>query len=198
MSTVPGDEQDVADMHRLARGQDAALNELMGRHGDRLFHYLIRLLQNESDAEELAQESFVRVYQHRARFDSTQRFSTWLYAIASNLARDRIRWRMRHPQVSLEAETDSPAGGALSDVLPDQKPSPSQRLEHSERVAAIRSAVAALPEDLRVPLVLAEYEERSQAEIARVLDCSVKAVEMRLYRARQQLRASLAGLLTSG
>ena len=66
------------------------------------------------------------------------------------------------------------------------------------RVAAVRRALAALPEELRVPLVLAEYEERSHAEIAEVLDCSAKAVEMRIYRARQQLRATLAGLLKDG
>jgi RNA polymerase sigma-70 factor (ECF subfamily) len=190
MSTGTSEDQDVVDMERLAAGHDAALNGLMERHGERLFHYLIRLLQNESDAADLAQESFVRVYQHRASFDRKQKFSTWLYAIASNLARDRYRWRARHPQVSLDAEVEE-SGGALADVLPEQKPSPSQTMEASERAVAVRAAIADLPEDLRLPLVLAEYENQAQADIAVVLDCSVKAVEMRLYRARLQLRERL-------
>lgn len=177
-------------MERLAAGHDSALNGLMERHGERLFHFLIRLLQNEGDAEDLAQESFVRVYQHCSRFDTKQKFTTWLYAIASNLARDRFRWRARHPQVSLDAESEE-AGGTLTDVLTDQEPSPIQSMEAIERAAAVREAIAALPEDLRLPLVLAEYQNQTQAEIAEVLDCSVKAVEMRIHRARQQLRERL-------
>ncbi|HXT39241.1 MAG TPA: sigma-70 family RNA polymerase sigma factor [Candidatus Angelobacter sp.] len=196
MNTGTSENEDIVDMERLAAGYDAALNNLIERHGERLFRFLTRLLQNESDAEDLAQESFVRVYQHRARFDSRQKFSTWLYAIASNLARDRFRWRARHAQVSLDTESEE-TGGALADRLPEQTASPSQSIEASERTAAVREAVAALPEDLRLPLVLAEYEERPQAEIAKILDCSVKAVEMRIYRARQQLRKRLQSLFAA-
>ena len=150
----------------------------MARHAERLFHYLIRSLQDEGDSEDLAQETFVRVYQHRAKFDHHQRFSTWLYAIASNLVRDRFRWRARHPQVSLETETET-RGSGFHEVLPENRPSPRETLEAEERAATVRRAVAALPEELRLPLILAEYEERSQAEISEILKCSVKAVEMR-------------------
>ena len=90
-------------MARLVGGHAASLNELMDRHGERLFHYLVRCLQDDEDAGDLAQETFVRVYQNREKFDARQSFSTWLYAIASNLVRDRYRWRRRHPQVSLDA-----------------------------------------------------------------------------------------------
>src|SRR5688572_32496688 len=77
------DELDAANMTRLATGHDVALNALMEGHGERLFHYLLRCLQNEDEAADLAQETFVRVYQHRAKFDARKKFSTWLYAIAS-------------------------------------------------------------------------------------------------------------------
>ena len=197
MSTGTREDPDAADMERLAAGQDTALDGLMERHGERLFHYLIRLLQNESDAADAAQESFVRIYQHRSRFDTRQKFSTWLFAIASNVARDRLRWRVRHPQVSLDAQIEE-NGLRVLDNLPDQTPSPRQRLEASERASAVRDAVAALPEDLRLPLVLAEYEGRAQAEIAEILDCSIKAVEMRMYRARKQLREQLRSVLEKG
>jgi len=187
----PGPEpNDAADMQQLVNGHDAALNSLMERHGERLFHYLVRHLQNEEDAAEIAQEAFVRVYQHRAKFDARQKFSTWLYTIATNLARDRLKWRARHPQVSL----NQPVGEGnheLGDALPDAKPRPDDALAASERTQAVRDAIAALPEDLRAALVLSEYELLANAEVAQVLGCSVKAVESRIYRAKQRLRELL-------
>ena len=180
-------------MARLIAGGDGALNDLMARHGERLFHYLIRVLQDEAEAADVAQETFARVYLNREKFRASNRFSTWLYTIATNLSRDLLRRRSRRPQVSLESPTAEDA--TIKDVLPSMDPTPTEHLELSERAAAVRREIAALPEDLRVPLVLAEYEDQSHAEIAAVLDCSAKAVEMRLYRARQQLRARLTPLL---
>jgi RNA polymerase sigma-70 factor (ECF subfamily) len=194
MNSAPTDEQDRTDMARLVAGHEAALGDLMERHGEKLFRYLVRSLQSEDEAADLAQETFVRVYQNRAKYDPQLRLSTWLYAIAGNLVRNRYQWRARHPQVSLDAENES-SGGSLGDSLPESRPSPSETVQAGERSAAVRRAVTALPEDLREPLILAEYEELSQAEIAVILHCTPKAVEMRLYRARQQLRTSLGRLL---
>ena len=176
-------------MTRLAEGHDAALGSLMDRHSERLFCYLLRQLNNETDAADLAQETFVRVYQNRARFRTQQRFSTWLYAIATNLLRDRFRWHKRHPQVSLDAQTE--LGSSLQDTLRDVVASPSEQLETSERAEEVRCAVQSLAVELRTPLILSEYEGMSHAEIAEVLNCSAKAVEVRLYRARGQLRKQL-------
>jgi RNA polymerase sigma-70 factor (ECF subfamily) len=187
-------EEDGQDMAQLAGGHDAALNKLMDRHVERLFHYLVRSLQNEEDAADLAQETFARVYQNRSKFDPRQKFSTWLYAIASNLVRDRYRWRTRHPQVSLDAPNEA-AGNDFGESLPAQDRLPGEAVQERERAEAVRQAVAALPEALRIPLILAEYEEKSQVEIGGIIGCSAKAVEVRLYRARQHLRASLAPLL---
>ena len=188
------DEQDIRDMERLVAGHDAALNDLMSRHAEKLFHYLVRSLQDESDAEDLTQETFVKIYQNRTRFDPKQKFSTWLYAIASNLVRDHYRWRSRHPQVSLEAE-DQHTETNLKDTLRASEPTPDQNLQEHERAVAVRHAVAQLPEELKQPLILALYQELPQAEIATILKCSTKAVETRIYRARQQLRTKLAQLL---
>jgi RNA polymerase sigma-70 factor (ECF subfamily) len=194
MNAAPGDEQDALDMARLAGGHDAALNDLMDRHAPRLFHYLVRSLQNQDDAADLAQETFARVYQNRRLFDRRRKFSTWLYAIATNLVRDRYRWRTRHPQVSLNAENGQ-TDASLKDTLRAVDLAPDGALEARERADAVRQAVAALPLELRQPLVLAVYEGRSQAEIGKILDCSAKAVETRLYRARQRLRESLRKFL---
>jgi RNA polymerase sigma-70 factor (ECF subfamily) len=194
MNAPTADEQDAQDMARLVGGHEAALNDLMDRHAEKLFHYLIRSLQDQDDAADLAQETFVKVYQNRSKFDQEQRFTTWLYAIASNLVRDRYRWRSRHPQVSLDAENDS-TEGSLGDNLRASLPSPDAQAETQERSASVQKAVAALPEELRQPLILAIYQELSQAEIAAILKCSVKAVETRIYRARQQLRVLLADMM---
>lgn len=194
MNAPDPDELDLQDMNRLKAGDDAALNSLMERHAGKLLTYLVRCLQNEDDAADAAQETFVKVYRSRARFDARQRFSTWLYTIAANLVKDRYRWRSRHRQVSLDAENDV-AGDSFRDSLPGSDPLPHERAEAEERSKIIRRAVAALPEELRQPLILAEYEERSHAEIGTILGCSAKAVETRIYRARQRLRVSLGGLL---
>ncbi|HZL44334.1 MAG TPA: sigma-70 family RNA polymerase sigma factor [Verrucomicrobiae bacterium] len=195
MNTTTSDAQDLADMARLCAGHESALNGLMERHAGRLSAYLVRVLQDEAEASDLAQESFVRVYLHRDRFKPAARFSTWIYAIATNLARDRLRRISRHPHVSMESPQPDAAG--LNQVLAIDEPNPHESLVFAERAAAVRNAVAELPEDLRVPLILSEYEDQSNAEIAAVLDCSAKAVEMRLYRARQQLRTKLGPLLQS-
>jgi len=182
-------------MLRLAQGQDAALNDLMERHSPKIYSYLLRSLQNEDDAADLAQETFVRVYENKGNFDPAQKFTTWLYAIASNLVRDRFRWRARHPQVSMDAESAESSAG-LKHILTDPQATPDECLQSSERADAVRRAVGQLPEELRTPLILAVYQGLSQAEIGEILGCSVKAVETRIYRARNQLRESLGRLLS--
>lgn len=181
-------------MEALRAGDELALNRIMARHREKLFHYLIRSVQNESEALDLAEEAFVRVFLNREKFNSKLRFSTWLYAIATNLARDRLRWFSRHRNVSLDAvtaENERP----LVDSLAEAKPQPHEQLQTEERVTEIRTALAQVPEDLRTPLILAEYENLSHVEIAQILKCTPKAVETRIYRARQQLREKLKHLL---
>ncbi len=178
-------------MARLAAGDDAALNDLMERHGGKLSRYLTRCLQDQNLAADLAQETFVHVYRHRLKFDPRHKFSAWLYRIASNLVRDHWRHVARHPEVLI-------AEDALSETVAGREPLPGERMQAQERAAAVRAAVAALPEELRVPLVLAEYEERSHVEIGEILGCTAKAVETRIYRARQRLHVKLNKLLRLG
>jgi RNA polymerase sigma factor (sigma-70 family) len=184
------DARDRADMERLANGQDAALNDLMERHATPLFHFLCRMLNNEDDANDLAQETFVRVYRARENFRPHEKFTTWLYTIASNLARNHFRWRSRHPNVSLEAESET-ADQTLGSSLPTNDLMPSDQALVTERAAAVRAAVHQLPEDMREAVVLCEWEECSVAEAATILKSTSKAIESRLYRARQLLRKKL-------
>ncbi len=151
-----GDEADQRDMERLAQGHDGALDDLMERHGLRLFHYLLRQLP-ESDAEDCTQETFVRIYLNRAKFRLGAKFSTWLYTIATNLARDCQRRKTRHPEVSGDVEGEG-GSGTLLETTPDCGENPREALLAGERTGEVRQAVQALPEELREALILYEYK----------------------------------------
>ena len=178
-------------MTRLRGGDDLALNDIMARWQQPLANFLTRFCGNEATALDLAQETFVRVYEARARYDTRGKFATWLYTIAGNLARNFHRWHQRHLTVSLDAPTDE-SGGTLAKHLPDAAPAPDATAATSERASAVRAAIAELPEDQRTAVLLSEFEDRSYADIAALLGCTPKAVETRLYRARQSLRETLA------
>jgi RNA polymerase sigma factor (sigma-70 family) len=188
MEADPGANPSDEDcMIRLQAGDDAALAPLMQRWEAPVKRFVFRLIGNAAEADDLAQEVFVRVYQKRASYRRGAKFSTWCFAIAANQAKNRLRWWKRRPALSLEAWTD--AGGEAAD--PAGVPAADEAVRR-ERIAAVQAAVAALPFDLRTALVLFEYEGQSMAEIAEALGCTPKAVENRLYRARQQLRQALS------
>ena len=186
---------DAADMARLCAGRSEALDSLMERHQTRLLHWLIRLTGSEASAEDIAQDTFVRVFEKCHQFRPAARFSNWLYTIAANLVRDAKRFHKRHPHLSLELESSPGAGDSLSDRLAESGPDPAEECETGERAQAVRFAIAALPEDQRLALILAEYEDLSLADIAVITQSSLKAVESRLYRARKELRRTLAAWL---
>jgi RNA polymerase sigma-70 factor (ECF subfamily) len=190
MPTPDIDASDRAAMARLASGEDRALNELMERHAPSVFRFLCGMLGNEDDANDLAQETFVRVYRARDRFHPEQRFSAWLFTIAGNLARNHLRWRARHPSFSLDA-ADEATGQSLGDSLPAPEGDPGHAAAAGEQAETVRRAVQQLPEDLREAIVLCEWEDLTVAEAAVILDTTPKAVESRLYRARQILRERL-------
>ncbi|MEI6351415.1 MAG: sigma-70 family RNA polymerase sigma factor [Verrucomicrobiota bacterium] len=181
------DPDDAKAMARIQAGDDCALNELMTRWQQPLAAFLFRYTGQETTAIDLAQETFVRAYENRQRYRGGQ-FSSWLFAIAVNLAKNHVRWQSRHPAVSLDALVEEPAGRNLR----SNTASPSDEAASAELAAAVRDAVQALPHDLKTVTLLFEYQEQSHREIADALGCSAKAVETRLYRARQILREKLA------
>src|ERR1035441_3305240 len=167
-------EADVSAMQRLQGGDDLALNEIMGRWKQPLASYLLRQLGNHEDALDLTMETFVRVYESRHRYAPSARFARWFFTIATNLARNHVRWKERHPEVALETgeEEKSPL-----DQLADDAPSASKQLEAKERAKAVQKAITDLPLDLRTAILLFEYEGLSHAEIALIEGCSIKAIE---------------------
>jgi RNA polymerase sigma-70 factor, ECF subfamily len=192
MTELPEDV-DGSAMRRLREGEDLALNEIMERWQKRVTSYLLRLTGSEIVATDLAQETFVRVYQSRNRYRPAGKFSTWLFAIASNLARERFRWLKRHPTASLN-DADK-AERPLSERVAADGLNPSEEVEKAEHAKAVRDAVMFLPDDLREAVVLFEYEDMSYEQISAITGCSRKAVETRLYRARGILRERLKRLL---
>jgi len=182
----PSDEE---LMGRLQGGDDAALALLMQRWETPVKRFLFRIVGNGAEAEDLAQDTFLRIYTRRGIYRKGAKFSTWCFSIASNQAKNRLRWWRRRPSVSLGAWTD--AGGDTADETRIGEPA-SLKADSHEQAARVRAAIAALPLALRTALVLFEYEERSTAEIAAALHCTPKVVENRLYRARQRLRQALS------
>lgn len=177
--------EDAALMRRAQSGDEAAFTELMQRWELPVKSVIARMILNASEAEDLAQETFVRLWQHRARFDPAKAVKPWILGIAVNLARNRLRWWKRRPLVALDEWTETPASASGRDV--DSR----QHLEEREKTIATREAIAALPRELREAIVLYEYEQMSYAEIATALNATPKAVETRIARARGKLRASL-------
>lgn len=174
-------------MSRLQAGDDRGLDALMSRWQMPLRRFIYRSLHNEADALDLAQETFVRIYTHRAKFRTNAKFSTWLFSIALNLCRDRLRRHVARPTVPLDEAVLASAGAAdPSGHAPDSD------LLRAETAQTVRGAVEALPEPLKTAVLLCEYEDLSLAEAAGVAGCSAKAIETRLYRARAVLRESLA------
>jgi RNA polymerase sigma-70 factor (ECF subfamily) len=187
------DDADLARMTRLIEGDDLALNELMERWQKPLLSFILRYVGNEADSIELAQETFVRVYHNRQRFNFKSKFSTWLFTIGVNLCRNHARWRDRHPTIALES-AQATEEAAQQNVSVSVAETPSRSLERSELVQQVRQTIEKLPHKLKTVVLLYEYENLSYDDIAKVLGCTQKVVETRLYRARKLLRQNLAGI----
>lgn len=177
--------EDTPLMTRVQSGDEAALGELMARWERPVKAIIGRLVLNSRDADELAQETFVRVWQQRAKFRPSAQVRPWIFSIAINLARNRLRWWRRRPEIALEDWTGMPAETASGAAITEQ----------SERRRAVQEAIADLPVNLREALVLSEYEQLSHAEIGRIVAATPKAVETRVARAREKLRRRLANWL---
>ncbi len=194
MDTVLPDEHETSDeayMLALQQGDDAALAKLMERWERPVKAFIFRMGVPMPDVDDVAQDAFVRLYQKKAAFRAGAAFKPWMLTIAGNLARNRRRWGFRHPAGSLE-EHIAATGRDPGD---DRAVSPAAQAEASSRHAEVRKMVSDLPPPLREAVVCVELEDMSYTEAAKVMACTEKAVETRLYRAKQALKRSLRSLL---
>lgn len=178
---------DLAELHALQRGEEAALNRLITRWERRLFGFAWRYVRNTADAQDLVAEVFVRLFQQRARLKADTNLSAWLFTTLANLCHNHHRWRRRHAASSLDADADLERGGALA----GDAPLPAAALEEREQLDALAAEIDRLSPELKTTLLLHHYERLSYREIAEITGCSEGGVDTRLYRARAKLREML-------
>jgi RNA polymerase sigma-70 factor (ECF subfamily) len=180
--------QDLVWMARVKLGDTGALRELVEAHQGRVIGTVAKMLGDAADAEDIAQQVFIRVWKSAARYEPTAKFTTWLFKITRNLVFNELRRRKRHPAQSLDA--------ANSDDRPLQAPdhgvkAPDTALLDDEMQRAIQSAIEELPETQRLAVILRRYDDVPYEEIGEILELSVPAVKSVLFRARTELREKL-------
>ena len=180
---------DSAVVTAFLSGEERAFSELVERYQTRLLNFIYRTIGDRDRAEDLVQEVFIRVYRHLHRFDRSKKFSTWVYTIASNLAKNELRNRSRNPLVLFQTmqgasdDEDRPLQFEDSTSRPDDM----YRKRHLREL--VEDTVAKLPEHHRQVFVLRELEGKSYEEIAEITDCNLGTVKSRLNRARTAFAA---------
>src|SRR4051794_39584395 len=185
------DAEDVRLMALTASGDTAAFEELVQRHQGLVVGTIARMLGSNSDVEDLAQQVFLRVWRSAGRYEPRAKFTTWLLKITRNLVFNEMRRTKRQAQIPIQPD---PQGEDLP-VKDESVQSPAETMLEHELQQAIESAIAELPGNQRMALILRRYEGRSYEEIAEILELSVPAVKSVLFRARTELRARLANYL---
>ncbi len=181
--------RDLLWMARIKEGDTQALTELIEAHQQRVVGAVTRMLGDDSDAEDIAQQVFIRVWKSAPRYEPTAKFTTWLFKIMRNLVFNEVRRRKRHPTRALEGVVEE--GDRPMQTADLNAKSPAASMLDDEMQAAIQQAIEQLPEVQRMAIILRRYDEFSYEEIAAILELSVPAVKSLLFRARTDLRERL-------
>jgi RNA polymerase sigma-70 factor (ECF subfamily) len=179
---------------RFKSGDQAAFNEMVSRYWDRIYAMVNQLLRNQQDAEEVTQDAFIRAHRGLANFRGDSAFSTWLYQIATNLARNRYWYwwrRKRDKSVSFDAPVSADNTTTLADIIPAELETPEDATVTQEFVSRIATGMEKLSAKHREILVLRNIKNLSYEEIAAILGISVGTVKSRIARARESLRAKM-------
>jgi len=189
---------DVQLMLDVKAGDEASFELLLQRYRTPLVNFLFRMVRNREQAEDLAQEVFLRVYRAREEYVPSAKFTTWLFRIATNLALNSMRDNRYHKlEVSIDAPValDSEDGDERPLDVAEKHPNIEQHLVEDVRVKMIRHAINKLPEKQRAAVLLHKYQELDYTEIAKILSCSESALKSLLFRAYEALRVELAPLV---
>ncbi len=185
-------DPDIRLMLRVRADEPGAFEELVTSYQHRLIAVMHHLVGSKEEAEDLAQEVFLRVYRAREKYAPQAKFSTWLFTIANNLALNALRSRQRKPVVPLAVHDSGPLGPRPAEQLVhDRAAQPMQRMQQQELAAIIQVAIQGLNERQRMAVILNKFEDMNYAEIAEVMNLSTKAVKSLLSRARMNLRVAL-------
>lgn len=183
---------DAALVERALENDLAAFEQLVSRYQTKIVSYATRMLGNQDDGEDVAQEVFIKAYRSLESFRGASSFSTWLYRIATNLCIDRVRKRKRSPQeaYSLDEPLDKDEERGGRD-LPDTTAEPMRNVERDELRQQVRLTVAEMPEKLRSVLLMCDIQGMSYEDIAESLQCPIGTVKSRLFHARADLARRL-------
>jgi RNA polymerase sigma-70 factor, ECF subfamily len=191
-------DPDAALMLRVKAGDVRAFEELVVKYKQPIVNLMYRMIRDLDEAEDLAQNVFVRVFQSAPRYTVSAKFSTWIFTIARHLCLNEIRRRGRHPAESLETSQTDCEEQAPRQYADTRDISAPQAFMQGELEAKIHEAIAALPGKQRLALALCREEELSYEEIARILDCSVSATKSLIHRGRETLKQKLKPYLQTG
>lgn len=183
-------EEDLALIVRIKAGDFAAFETVVNKYESRIFNHCMKFLNNQEDAEDVLQESFLQVYRSLESFRGESAFSTWLFKIATNGCLMKIRKKKKVDLVSIDKPIEFD-GSSLQREIVDWSQNPSLQHGNDEMRRVLERVIAELPEDKRVVLVLKDVEGFSNQEIGDMLGMSVAAVKSRLHRARLTMRDSL-------
>jgi RNA polymerase sigma-70 factor, ECF subfamily len=180
---------DSAVVTAFLGGEERAFSELVERYQTRLLNFIYRTIGDRDRAEDLVQEVFIRVYRHLHRFDRSKKFSTWVYTIASNLAKNELRNRSRNPLVLFQTMQGSNDDEDRPLQFEDATSRPDDLYRKRHLRELVEDTVSKLPEHHRQVFVLRELEGKSYEEIAEITDCNLGTVKSRLNRARSAFAA---------
>ena len=187
---------DVELMLKVKRGDREAFGFLVHRYRKPLINYIYRFTTNPGESEDLAQEVFVRAYQSAAKYEPKAAFSTWLYRIATNVALNYLRDHKPQLSRSLDSDLEGGEDGTLRLEIRDRAALADERLMEREKGLHIRRALASLPENQRMAVVLTKYQEPSLKDAGEILNCSETAVKSLIFRAYTTLRETLLPVVT--
>ncbi len=190
-----GRSEQAAEVTQSAERRE--FDRIVAEYQNRIYNVIYRLINDEEEAFDLTQDTFVNAYRAFRRFRGEASIYTWLYRIAVNRTKNRLKQRGRQQAMEV-ASLDEPMGVGEDTVdreIEDWSNSPGRRLENQELGELIDAWVAGLPADFREVVILRDYEGLSYKEIADIVGCSMKAIKSRLFRARSVLREKLRGYL---
>lgn len=188
----PNADEDAALVERALNDDLAAFEQLVTRYQDKITGFAARMLSDRDEAEDVAQEVFIKAYRHLESFRGASSFSTWLYRITTNLCIDRVRAKKRRPQsaYSLDEPIDREEDSGKREIA-DLTFEPSGQIERDELRLQVRQTMAEMPEKQRSVLVMCDLQGMAYEEIAQVLGCPIGTVKSRLFHARADLARRL-------
>jgi RNA polymerase sigma-70 factor (ECF subfamily) len=187
MNGKPTSSEDL--MAKVAEGDEYAFEILVRRHQVSVLNLIYRFIGKRAQAEDLAQDVFIRVWQAAKSYEPRAKFSTWIYRITANLCLNELKSAGRKKLIPYFPGEEGKEGGF--ETISDESPSAEERLLAEERIRQISDALQSLPEKQRMALILKKYDDLPYQEIAQILGCSVSAVESLLVRAKKNLLEKL-------